>query len=174
VIVKLLSLVAFDLPDSREVLPWLGLRLERTFSLRAAIVPAVPNVAACFVDARRQFDAKKVLGCLAEQATSDFVLGVTGSDLFMPVFTFVLGEAYLDGRAAVVSTFRLDDERYGLPKNPELLRTRLLKEALHELGHCHGLIHCHNSKCVMYASAGVEEVDLKGAELCQRCRDKLK
>ena len=110
---------------------------------------------------------------MAEHATTDFVLGVTGSDLFMPVFTFVLGEAYLGGRAAVISTFRLDDQRYGLARNPELLATRLLKEAVHELGHCHGLVHCHDSKCVMYAAGGVEEVDLKSAELCFACRNRL-
>ncbi|MEZ4222128.1 MAG: archaemetzincin family Zn-dependent metalloprotease [Polyangiaceae bacterium] len=170
---KELSLVHFDLPESRELVPWLGSQLERAFSMRVSMTEAGCDPHECFVETRRQYDARRVLLNLAERATTDYILGVTGSDLFMPVFTFVLGEAMLGGSAAVISTFRLDDQRYGLAKNPELLAARVLKEAVHELGHCQGLVHCHDSKCVMYAAGGVEEVDLKRAELCLACRSKL-
>ena len=44
------------------------------------------------------------------------VLGVTACDLFVPVLTFVFGEAQLDGNCAVVSTARLQEEFYGLPR----------------------------------------------------------
>ena len=100
------------------------------------------------------------------------VLGVTAVDLFIPVLTFVFGEAQLEGRAAVVSTYRLDSEIYGLPADPELLFERLCKEAVHELGHTYDLMHCHESRCVMLSSTYVEEIDLKSDQFCSRCRAK--
>ncbi len=41
-------------------------------------------------------------------AKGDRVLGVADRDLFIPILTFVFGEAQLGGRAAVFSTARLD------------------------------------------------------------------
>jgi hypothetical protein len=66
------------------------------------------------------------------------VLGIAGVDLFIPILTYVFGEAQLAGRAAVVSTYRLDNALYGLPANHRLLLDRLAKEAIHELGHTAG------------------------------------
>ena len=61
------------------------------------------------------------------------ILGVTDLDLFIPVFTFVFGEAQLGGCAALISTRRLRQEFYGLPPDTGLLFTRAEKEAVHEL-----------------------------------------
>ena len=97
------------------------------------------------------------------------ILGVTSLDLYVPVLTFVFGEAQLDGRAALVSSFRLRDELYGLPKNPEKLKERLEKEAIHELGHTFGLIHCREPNCVMYTSTYAEEIDFKSKDFCPAC-----
>jgi uncharacterized peroxidase-related enzyme len=93
-------------------------------------------------------------------------------DLFVPVLTFVFGEAQLDGNCAVVSTARLDEEFYGLPARSDLLRERLVKEASHELGHTFGLRHCADWRCVMASSHAVERLDVKGADFCAACRDR--
>jgi len=98
---------------------------------------------------------------------------VTGVDLFIPVLTFVFGEAQLGGRAAVVSTFRLRSEAYGLPPDPELLLARLTREVLHELGHTYGLVHCTDSACVMASTTYVEQIDLKGPSFCTGCLTEL-
>ena len=98
------------------------------------------------------------------------ILGVAGVDLCIPILTFVFGEAHLGCCAAVMSTYRLRQEFYGLPPNPELLFERTLKEALHELGHTYGLRHCPDYECVMRSSNAVEEVDIKGSTLCRSCR----
>jgi predicted Zn-dependent protease len=50
------------------------------------------------------------------------------------------------------------------------LRDRLVKEAVHELGHTFGLRHCADWRCVMSSSYGVERLDVKGADFCPRCR----
>ena len=98
------------------------------------------------------------------------VLGVTACDLYVPVLTFVFGEAQLDGNCAVVSLARLQEEFYGMPPRDDLLRERLVKEAAHELGHTFGLRHCADWRCVMASSHAVERLDVKGAEFCGACR----
>ena len=77
---------------------------------------------------------------------------MTEIDLYIPVLTFVFGEAQLADGGAVVSAHRLHQEFYGMPTDPELLHERLLKESLHELGHTYGLRHCPDYTCVMSSS----------------------
>ncbi len=89
------------------------------------------------------------------------------------MLTFVFGQSQLDGAGAVVSTYRLQNEFYGLPSNDELLFERAVKEVIHELGHAFGLVHCPDYLCVMSAATYVEDVDLKQAELCRECRTQL-
>jgi archaemetzincin len=102
-------------------------------------------------------------------ASSSKTLAIASEDLFVPIMTFVFGEAQLGGEVAVVSYHRLQNELYGLPRDPELLFQRLLKEAVHELGHSYGLVHCTTQECVMHTSTYVEDIDLKGSTFCQQC-----
>ena len=99
---------------------------------------------------------------------------MAGVDLFIPVLTYVFGEAQLAGRAAVVSTHRLDCQLYGLPANRKLLKQRLRKEAIHELGHTYNLLHCREDACVMMSSTYVENIDLKSDRFCGHCLDRLR
>lgn len=95
--------------------------------------------------------------------------GVTSLDLFIPILTYLFGEAQLKGHCAVVSLHRLREEFYGLPPNPELLLHRVVKESVHELGHVSGLRHCLDWHCVMASTHDVERLDLKGEEYCSSC-----
>jgi archaemetzincin len=101
------------------------------------------------------------------------VLAVASLDLFIPILTYVFGEAELGGRVSLVSYHRLAPERYGLPRNRPLLLDRTWKEAVHELGHAFGLIHCPIQQCVMHSSSYVEDIDLKGGHFCTSCRQGL-
>ena len=100
---------------------------------------------------------------------ADRVLGITEVDLFIPILTFVFGEAFLNRPLAVISLHRLDTRFYGLPEDPELVLQRAQKEAVHELGHTFGLIHCPDYTCVMHASRVADEIDLKGNGFCTEC-----
>lgn len=100
-------------------------------------------------------------------------LGLFNVDLFIPILTFIYGQAYLGGRTAIASSHRLRNSRYGLKDDPILLSKRLLKEVTHELGHTFGLIHCHNPGCVMNSSTYVEEIDQKESGFCKECRKKM-
>ena len=100
------------------------------------------------------------------------LLGITPVDLYIPILTFVFGEAQMGGECAVVSTHRLRQEFYGLPPNVDVLAERLLKEAVHELGHTLQLTHCDDYRCAMASSHAVEWIDLKEAALCEGCRER--
>lgn len=95
------------------------------------------------------------------------------SDLYVPVLTYVFGEAQLNGRLSIVSLCRLHEEFYTGISNEELFNKRALKEILHELGHNFGLFHCRNWDCVMHSSAGIEEVDIKGNSYCSSCLNSI-
>lgn len=100
-------------------------------------------------------------------------IAIVDVDLFVPVLSFVFGEAQFGGDTAVVSTFRLSNEYYGIPPHAETHRARLAKELVHEIGHLFGLYHCRRFDCVMRSSTYAEEIDLKNATMCRECRDHL-
>ena len=125
---------------------------------------------------REQRSSTKILRWILERVPSGplRVVGVTDADLFIPVLTFVFGEAQLGGRAAVVSTARLKETYDHRPAPPGLLASRLLKECLHELGHTFGLVHCPDVGCVMSRSNSILDVDRKRAGFCRDCRQRLR
>lgn len=125
---------------------------------------------------RNQFNSTSIITALLERFPehSGKIIGITAVDLFVPVLTYVFGEAQLDGRVAVLSSFRLREELYGLDPNAKLEQIRLLKEAVHELGHTFGLIHCHTPECVMHSSTSAEEVDIKGKNFCEECEQTMR
>ena len=97
------------------------------------------------------------------------IILLTEADIFVPVLTFIFGEAQLDGKHSIISVCRLHEEFYSGESNEKLLLERTLKEILHELGHNYGLRHCLNWDCVMHSSPGIEEVDIKGNSYCRDC-----
>jgi archaemetzincin len=100
-------------------------------------------------------------------------LAVANVDLYIPILQYVFGEAQIGGPCAVVSTFRLRQEFYGLQADSLLLNQRLLKEALHELGHTLDLRHCPDYRCAMASAHAVEWIDLRDSGFCDACRSQL-
>jgi archaemetzincin len=123
-------------------------------------------------DARRgQYGSVPVLQTLAAACPADAwrLLGITGRDLFIPMLTFVFGQAQLSGTAAVISLARLHQEFYGMPADPALFIARARKEALHELGHTLGLVHCADRTCAMALATSINQLDRKGPDFCAAC-----
>ena len=120
---------------------------------------------------RQQYHSTELLARMHQYLAPECwrLLGVTDHDLYIPILTFVFGEAQLAGPAAVVSTHRLRQEFYGLAADEDLRAERLLKEAVHELGHTLDLRHCDDYRCVMASSHAVEFIDLKDPALCPAC-----
>ncbi|HEX6370333.1 MAG TPA: matrixin family metalloprotease [Longimicrobium sp.] len=82
----------------------------------------------------------------------------------------VFGEAAVEGCCAVVAVQPL---RAGSGADGQVLRSRLLTEAVHEIGHLAGVAHCRRASCVMYPSLHIAESDLKGHTFCAECRRTL-
>jgi archaemetzincin len=149
----------------------LAVGLARVFRTPCCVRPDLLDPAFALDPRRSQYHSTAILQRLERIAGPDTrILGVTAIDLYVPVLTFVFGEAQLEGNCAVVSLARLDDRFYGLPHRDDLLHERLLKEAVHELGHTFGLRHCSDWQCVMASSHAVERLDIKSAEFCTSCR----
>jgi archaemetzincin len=121
---------------------------------------------------RNQYHSTRILAMLETNIHAlnvQKLLGLTALDLYVPGMNFVFGEARLPGRTGIVSTYRLKPRS---PETEETLDERVLKEAVHEIGHMLRLKHCLNRSCVMYFSNQLSDTDRKKATFCDTCRSK--
>jgi archaemetzincin len=96
-------------------------------------------------------------------------LSISNGDL-----NFVFGEAYKGRRIAAIYLPRLRQEFYGLESNELVFHERIVKEAIHELGHTFGLFHCNNKLCVMHFSNSLYDTDIKEKRFCLDFKDNLR
>jgi len=121
-----------------------------------------------------QYHSTKILNALGRhqpEVGADRLLAITDLDLYIPNMNFVFGEAQLPGKVAIISTRRLKDTTDC--GGEDLFSVRIVKEAVHELGHTLGLAHCQNSTCVMFFSNSLKDTDHKGEHYCTKCTAKL-
>jgi archaemetzincin len=146
--------------------------VEREFSLPVKIQDGHLDLSEFYDSARRQYDGNKLIKEIDFRFASDTVkiLGIFNVDLFIPILTYIFGQAFLNGRAGIASVYRLNNERYGIKADVKIFVDRIRKEVIHELGHTFGLIHCKNPDCVMRSSTYVEDIDQKSHHLCNQCR----
>ena len=145
--------------------------LSKRFSSKIHIVDLKINLDDFFSIDRKQYFSTQIIAeaiKLTDKFKGKIVL-LTDVDIFVPVLTFIFGEAQLNGKHSILSVCRLHEEFYSGITNEKLLLERTIKEALHELGHCYGLRHCIDWDCVMHSSPGIEEVDIKGNTFCRNC-----
>ena len=126
--------------------------------------------------ARRQFSSTLILreAVARKPPGADKFLVLAEIDLFIPMLTFVYGQAQLGGAVALLSLVRLREEFYRLPPNPSLFRTRVRKETLHEIGHAIGLIHCEDPLCTMHLSTNIQQLDAKSGDYCEHCTQAIR
>lgn len=127
----------------------------------------VPLPDAAYAPARGQYRGEPLLALVSGHGARH-VLGITQRDLFARDLNFIFGIAS-PGGACVVSTSRLV-----IGADDKLFRARLLKEAVHELGHTLGLGHCTDPGCVMHFSNSLADTDRKGNAYCERCMARFK
>ncbi len=165
-----LGLMPFGTVDPDLVEGLMG-PLRLLFPLPSTVLPSAEVPTAAFKPNRGQYLSTDVLAHLDEHAPSGCVriLGVTDVDLFIPILTYVYGEAMLPGKAAVVSSWRLSQDSAGGTVDFKQLRDRVLKEAVHELGHTFGLTHCDDKSCAMSFSHSLELLDQKPGSFCRYC-----
>jgi archaemetzincin len=162
-------------PIPREVLLAVDSGVQQAFQADTVRAEPLPHPAYAWDAARRQYSSTHLLRELASRypRPDGKILGITECDLFIPMLSFVYGQAQLGGPLAVVSLARLRQEFYELPGNQPLSILRVQKEAAHELGHTFGLVHCADRSCPMSLSTNIHQLDLKGADFCGACRSLL-
>jgi len=154
-----------------ELIELIGADIESVFGHKTETIPLLDSVDFAFDPVRRQYHSTPILEKLAALAPSQAmkVLGMAEDDLFIPILTHVYGEAQLGGRACMVSTYRLK-EGLSLSASGDAYQRRVVKEAIHELGHTFNLRHCRDSACIMHYCHTVEDVDRKTGQLCRYCK----
>ncbi len=159
----------------KDIVDEIAKRLMETIKLPVKILPPVEEPVYAFDPGRKQYYSTKILRYIVNNHDSDALrtIGIINTDIFIPVLTYVFGEAQLNGRAALVSSARLKQEYYGLKPDRSLLADRLFKEVMHELGHTFGLTHCGIDSCVMTLSNSTAGIDRKTANFCENHRDEF-
>jgi predicted Zn-dependent protease len=150
-------------------------RLSRAVGVPCHRLPPRDELRLHRLSGRAQLDARVLLEDLEglPPAPGRLMVGITGEDLGVPVFTFVFGLARTGGRASVVSLARVDPAFYGLPPDPVLRERRAVAEIRHELGHVCGLDHCPDRSCLMSFAGSIEKADTRGDRFCHACASRL-
>ena len=115
--------------------------LQAVMGLNSDIRPSQPKPEYAYRHGRLQYDAAEIINTLASVAGKvPLTLGVTRYDLCTPILTFVYGESQLGGKAALISLYRITDEK------TDVTCTRAAKIGLHEVGHMLGIGHCRTAR----------------------------
>ncbi len=164
-----------DAGPDREAVTLAAERLAAHFQAPVRALD-LPSIDFAYDGRRQQYGSIPVLELLARLCPPDALklVAVTARDLFIPVLTFVYGQAQLNGRVAAISLARLKQEFYGLEPNHDVFLARTAKEALHEAGHTFGLVHCNDRTCAMALGTNIRQIDFKRAAFCASCMAQLR
>jgi archaemetzincin len=156
---------------SSELVAAVATEIERAFGYATETATALEDLSFALDQNRQQYHSTLILEQLAARMPDHCIriLAITQVDLFIPILTHVYGEAQLGGAAGIVSTFRLN-EGLSAVNITDRFRDRVVKEAIHELGHTFNLRHCPEHTCIMHYCRNEEDVDRKSDELCRYCK----
>lgn len=149
--------------------------VEKEFLHTVDVVEGKLEITDFYDPTRRQYDGNKLLLDIFSKNPSGILkkVGLFRVDLFIPILTYIFGQATYKGNIGIASLYRLRNEQYGMKKDEALLINRFTKIVIHELGHMSGLIHCHGPNCVMRSSTYVEDIDQKSKHFCAKCRTQI-
>ena len=145
--------------------------IKRIYGYPTEVLSLLDDLEFAFHPNRNQYHSTPILEQLAQKAPAGAikVLALVEVDLFIPILTHVYGEAQLGGTACIVSTVRLNEGHSYLSMQEPFL-SRIVKEAVHELGHTFQLRHCREHTCLMHYCRNESDVDRKSDQLCRYCK----
>lgn len=184
---------------SRGVLRYLVKNLSSFFGTDVRVSRNVIIPITLFNEEKGQYDGRKLLKFLTENMTLKEVkavnLALFDRDLFIGSLDYAFGLASPFPKISVISILRLhphfqkDYFTGGLKKRkagrfPLFVRRlgsqekalyydRILKEAIHGIGHTMGLTHCSQKDCIMHPSDTINFIDSKETGFCKSCRGLL-
>ena len=160
-----------DLGFDDTFLARVGSEIQNTFGFPYRVLPLLEEEDLVPDPTRGQVHSTPVLEKLAAllPARDAKILAITRVDLFIPILTHVYGEAQLGGKACIISTHRLG-EGISVASSRKTYQCRIIKEAIHELGHTFNLRHCPDRTCIMHYCRSIMDVDRKLNRLCRYCK----
>jgi archaemetzincin len=156
----------------------LEMHLSKEFDASVKTAPPINETLSLnlFDKNRGQWKSNNILQWLLHKTKPDRskkILAICDFDAYSNSLNFVLGQAHADGRVSAIYLPRLRQEFYALKRDDSLFYQRLVKEAIHELGHAFGLKHCENLRCVMHFSNSLRDTDIKESSFCNICRTRI-
>jgi len=150
--------------------------LEPFFHIRTDVFQDHPIPQGSHNPQRGQYNCYPILTFLKTLKPDHAIktIGVTDVDLFVPILTYVFGEAEMGGHAAVISTYRLARGRDWEQIPSEQLFKRVEKIAIHELAHTFRLSHCKEDGCLMGSFPVLSRIDENPIRFCRYCVTFLK
>jgi archaemetzincin len=145
------------------------------YAVTVTLAPPLGLPASAFYAKRQRYRAEKLLDFLVAEGNKSarVTLGLTAVDISTTKAPYedwgILGLATIDGRSAVLSSFRCKRRA----KSAEHARVRFAKTAVHELGHAFGLEHCPNAGCIMHDGEGSVMTTDSERDLCADTRARL-
>lgn len=163
-------------PVKPALVKLVGDELRAFHGVKTVELKEVPLPAEAYYRPRNRYRADILLEWLDRNRppACDHVLGITAADISCTKGPYqdwgIFGYGYMPGPSSVISTFRLNRNA----RSPDHFRERLVKVALHEVGHNLGLDHCPDKACLMVDAEGtMAAVDRERKALCAACRAKL-
>ncbi|MBU8911875.1 MAG: archaemetzincin family Zn-dependent metalloprotease [Desulfobacterales bacterium] len=156
-----------------DIPPWMSDTIAKDagkfFGFNARVEKVLDDIFFAYDATRNQYHSTIILEKLAKNAPDGCIkiIAVTKEDLFIPILTHVYGEAQLGGKACIISIARLVA---GLEVEiADKGCKRIVKEAIHELGHTFDLRHCEDEMCIMHYCRRLDDVDRKSSQFCRYC-----
>ena len=157
---------------TRELLSAIAIQYNADVLLQPK-VQVLPTIT--FYKPRNRYRADLILQYLNQlPGYHNYYLAVTSHDISTTNGKFydwgIMGLGYQPGKSCVISTYRLKTP------NTTLFNDRVIKVALHEIGHNLGLPHCkYSTTCYMEDAVGtIKTIDRETRELCSHCKNLLR
>jgi archaemetzincin len=151
--------------------------ISKLYLVDVVVLGSVDMPSSAYYEPRKRYWAGLLLDDLEERIPSyaTKILGVTDRDISTTKGGYynwgIFGLGRIDGKACVVSSFRLGRG----DASHVLLVERLVKVVNHELGHTFGLHHCPTEGCLMEDARGtIVTVDNETGHFCERCAARVK
>ncbi|HUM50331.1 MAG TPA: archaemetzincin [Chitinophagales bacterium] len=156
-----------------STLNWIKQNIKNYYQFNVIILPNITLPKQAFYKPRNRYRADTIIRFLRDNKPNQFqyIIGFTANDISATKNEYpdfgIMGLGFVPGPSCVVSTYRLKTS------DDNLLKERIAKVVLHEIGHNLGLPHCTNY-CFMHAAeASIKQVDAEPLDLCKECKKNI-